>query len=318
MKIINNFGKLDKLESDIDASCIGAFDGIHLGHQQLINETKKISNNFQIITFDQVPKIKMDKRRTTGPYNSRKLRPLINPHLKNDLFKSFKPKNLIYLDFIQISSMLPEQFIDFLINNLNTRKIVVGNDFKFGSQRSGNIQSLINKFGESNVHLVEDFLIDNQKVSSTKIRDFLDIGNIEKVNNLLGREYEISGTVYGGNQFARELGFPTANILLGSNLPKSLDEDQIIYLPKNGVYGVTCLLGNKKYDGILNIMNNSGTRNHNDNYNIEVHIFDFDEDIYEKEIKVYLNTFVRETKTFNSNEEAIKQISNDINSLKKN
>ena len=92
MKIINNFGKLDKLESDIDASCIGAFDGIHLGHQQLITETKKISNNFQIITFDQVPKIKMDKRRTTGPYNSRKLRPLINPHLKNELFKTFKPK----------------------------------------------------------------------------------------------------------------------------------------------------------------------------------------------------------------------------------
>ncbi len=268
-----NFGEDDVIESDIDVTCIGAFDGIHRGHLELINKTKQISNNYQIVTFNEIPKI----------YFNNDLKPLLNNKKRNNIFKKLKPTNLIYLKFDEINKLSSSDFIKILSLNLKTKKIVVGKDFKFGKNRTGDIDNIISFFGEENVILLTDYLIDNEKISSTKIRNYLDSGNIEKANKFLGRKYELSGKVVKGMKMGSKLGIPTANLKLNSEL----------YLPKFGVYGISCKLNNKSYEGILNI-GITPTVTDKKNIKVEVHIFDFNKNIYDENLEVQINKFIRE------------------------
>ena len=144
----------------------------HRGHIELIKKTKEIDNNFQIVTFNEIPKIYFDNN----------LKPLLGNDKRNSIFDEYKPTNLIYLKFDEINELSSDEFLEFLDRNLNTNKIVVGKDFKFGKNRSGDVDNIINYFGEDNVILLEDYLIENEKVSSTKIRKYLDIGNIIPVS----------------------------------------------------------------------------------------------------------------------------------------
>ncbi len=190
-----NFGENDVIESDIDVTCIGAFDGIHRGHLELINKTKQISNNYQVVTFNEIPKI----------YFNNDLKPLLNNKKRNNIFKKLKPTNLIYLKFDEINELSSVDFIKLLSLNLKTKKIVVGKDFKFGKNRTGDIDNIISFFGEENVILLTDYLIDNEKISSTKIRNYLDSGNIKKANKFLGRKYELSGKVVKGMELVDKI-----------------------------------------------------------------------------------------------------------------
>ena len=159
-----NFGRKDVIEPDIDVTCIGAFDGLHKGHLELINKTKQISNNYQIVTFNEIPKI----------YFNNALKPLLDNKKRNNLFENLKPTNLIYLKFDEINELSSDDFIKILSLNLKTKKIVVGKDFKFGKNRTGDVNNIISFFGKENVSLLTDYLIDNEKVSSTKVRNYLD------------------------------------------------------------------------------------------------------------------------------------------------
>jgi riboflavin kinase/FMN adenylyltransferase len=189
---------------------------------------------------------------------------------------------------------------------LRTKKIVVGKDFKFGKNRSGDVDNIISYFGKDNVILLSDYIIDNEKVSSTKIRNFLDTGNIQKANNFLGREYELSGLVVKGKKLGSKIGFPTANLQLNNDL----------YLPKFGVYEISCKVNGNLFKGILNIGITPTVLN-SKKVKIEAHLFNFNENIYDKNIVIQLKKFIREEIKFNSIDDLIKQINIDISSVKK-
>ena len=295
MKTYQDFKKDEVIESKIDVTCIGAFDGLHRGHIELIKKTKEIDNNFQIVTFNEIPKIYFDNN----------LKPLLDKNNRNLIFNEYKPTNLIYLKFDEINEFSSDEFLKFLKINLNTNKIVVGKDFRFGKNRTGEVNNIINYFGENNVILLSDYLIENEKVSSTKIRKYLDNGNIKQANKFLGRKYELLGTVVEGLKMGSKLGFPTANI--------KLDHD--LYLPKYGVYGITCLIDNKPYEGILNI-GVTPTVSDNNKIKIETHIFDFDKNIYGENLVIQINQFIRDEIKFSSPEELVKQINIDISKVK--
>ncbi len=295
MKTYQDFKKDEVIESKIDVTCIGAFDGLHRGHIELIKKTKEINNNFQIVTFNEIPKIYFDNN----------LKPLLDKNNRNIIFNEYKPTNLIYLKFDEINEFSSDEFLKFLDINLNTNKIVVGKDFRFGKNRTGEVNNIINYFGENNVILLSDYLIENEKVSSTKIRKYLDNGNIKQANKFLGRKYELLGTVVEGLKMGSKLGFPTANI--------KLDHD--LYLPKYGVYGITCIIDNNPYEGILNI-GVTPTVSDNNKIKIETHIFDFDKNIYGENLVIQINQFIRDEIKFSSPEELVKQINIDISKVK--
>jgi len=295
MKIYQDFNQKEFIESDIEVTCIGAFDGLHKGHLELIKKTKDVNNNFQIVTFSEIPKI----------YFNNDLKPLLDNEKRINIFRKFKPTNLIYLKFNEINKLSSEEFLSVLKDNLKTKKIVVGKDFKFGKNRTGDVNNIINYFGKENVVLLSDYLIDNEKVSSTKIREYLDLGNIEKANKLLGRNYELSGLVVKGLKLGSKIGFPTANLKLHYDL----------YLPKFGVYGISCNIDNKSYEGILNI-GITPTVVDRIKPKIEAHIFDFDKNIYNQHLDIQINQFIRDEIKFKSIDELIKQINIDISTVK--
>ena len=296
MKIYKKVNTKDKINNNSEIVCIGAFDGVHLAHQQLFRKTRDLNKKFDIVTFDVLPKI----------YFNDSLKPIVSNKERNEIFESFSPQNLIHLNFDQFNKISSEDFSKFLDENLGIKKIVIGKDFKFGNNRSGDVNFLIDYFGENNVYLLDDFLINNEKVSSTKLRYYLSTGEIDKANNLLGRDFSLSGNVIQGKQLGRELGFPTANLLL--------DED--VFLPTFGVYYGVIEVDTRKFNCIINIGLNP-TVDTEDSVKIEAHILDFGDDIYQKDIKLFLKNFIRNEKKFNNIDELKNQIMKDIDSVKK-
>ena len=296
MKIYDNFGKDDAIKSDVEVTCIGAFDGVHKGHIELINKTKEINNNFQIVTFDKIPKLYFDKN----------LKPLLDNENRNKIFNNLKPTNLVFLKFNEINQISSDEFLKYLDLNLRTKKIVVGKDFKFGKNRTGDVDNIISYFGKNNVILLPDYIINNEKVSSSKIRKYLDTGDIQKANNFLGREYQLSGLVIKGMKLGSKIGFPTANVQL----------DQDLYIPKFGVYEISCIVEENLFKGILNIGLTPTVVNRR-KVKIEAHLFKFNENIYGKKVVIKLKKFIREEIKFNSLDDLIKQINIDISSIKK-
>jgi len=296
MKIYEKLDTTDRINDNSEIVCIGAFDGVHLAHQELFKKTRDLNHQFDIVTFDVLPKI----------YFNDSLKPLVSQKVRTEIFETFSPKNLIYLNFEQFNQISSSEFCKFLDENLGIKKIVVGKDFKFGKNRSGDINSLIDSFGGDNVFLLEDFLINNEKVSSTKLRYYLSSGEVDKANSLLGRDYFLTGKVKKGKQLGSEFGFPTANLLL--------DED--VFLPTYGVYYGVVEVDNKKFNCIANIGLNP-TVNDDDYVKIEAHILNFNDDIYQKEIKLFLKNFIRSERKFENIDELKNQVMKDIESVKK-
>jgi riboflavin kinase/FMN adenylyltransferase len=296
MKIYNNTTLDTYIEDSSGVVCIGGFDGIHLAHQQLFKKTMNISTKFDIVTFEVIPKI----------YFNEDLKPLISNEGRERIFSTFNPQNLVYLNFENFNKISQEQFCNYLKNNLKVKKIVVGKDFKFGKNRSGDITTLIHFFGEENIFLLDDFLIDNEKVSSTKIRYYLSNGDIEKANNYLGREFSLIGTVIEGKKIGRSIGFPTANL--------SLDQDT--FIPNFGVYAGKIYIDKNIFNTIVNIGLNP-TVDDQATLKIEAHIFDFSSDIYNSKVEISLNKFIRKEIKFKNIDELKVQISEDIKTAKK-
>jgi len=296
MKIHERLDVTDKINGNSEIVCIGAFDGVHLGHQELFKKTRELNNQFDIVTFDVLPKI----------YFNDSLKPLVSKKERNEIFKTFSPTNLIYLNFDKFNKISSTNFSKFLNENLGIKKIVVGKDFKFGKNRSGDVNSLIDYFGEDNIFLLDDFLINNEKVSSTKLRYYLSSGEIDKANNLLGRDYCLTGKVKKGKQLGSKLGFPTANLLL----------DEEVFLPTYGVYYGIVEVDKKSFNCISNIGLNPTVEDEH-GVKIEAHIFNFNDDIYQKEISLFLKNFIRNEQKFENIDKLKKQIMEDIESAKK-
>ena len=297
MRIYKNFTSDNFIDDEIPAVCIGGFDGVHLGHQELLKFTKESSNTFQIITFDTLPKKYFNNEHKLLTTNNEKI----------ELFKKYEPSNLVFINFEHVLKFSPKTFCDMLKNNMKAKSIYVGNDFKFGANREGDVNYLIKYFGENSIHTIEDYDHNNEKISSTLIKSFLNDGQIEHANAALGYEYSLSGSVIKGDQRGSQIGFPTANMNVDNN----------IQIPKNGVYKVNVYLNEILYEGIMNI-GHKPTVSEDTRLSLEVHIFDFNDDIYDADLTVYFNKFIRDEIKFSSIDELIQQISKDIEEINKN
>ena len=298
MRVYNNFKSTDSVKSEPIVTSIGGFDGIHLGHQALFKKAFDVSNAmFQIVTFNEIPKI----------YFNNDLKPLIDQDQRSSIFEKLLPKNIIFLDFKSVNKMNAQEFCQFLEHNLQTEKLVIGKDFRFGNQRVGDVNTLINYFGEENVTLLDDFLISSEKVSTTKIRLFYAQGKIKEAEKYLGRPISYTGTVVRGKRLGSSIGFPTANVQLHN----------LTQLPRFGVYAVRVHIDKKTYLGCLNIGINP-TVEANLDTKIEIHILEFDETIYDKDISFELIEFIRDEKKFGSIDDLTAQIQLDVDKIKNN
>lgn len=298
MRVYNNFKSTDSVKSEPLVTSIGGFDGIHLGHQALFKKAFDVSNAmFQIVTFNEIPKI----------YFNKDLKPLIDQDQRSSIFEKLLPKNIIFLDFKSVNKMNAQEFCQFLEHNLQTEKLVIGKDFRFGNQRVGDVNTLINYFGEENVTLLDDFLISSEKVSTTKIRLFYAQGKIKEAEKYLGRPISYTGTVVRGKRLGSSIGFPTANVQLHN----------LTQLPRFGVYAVRVHIDKKTYLGCLNIGINP-TVEANLDTKIEIHILEFEENIYDKDISFELIEFIRDEKKFGSIDDLTAQIQLDVDKIKNN
>ena len=295
MNVYDSVNLNEILEANPDVTCIGAFDGVHLGHQALINMAKSISSKYQILTFDPVPKKFFN--------NMHKL--LSTKDMKVDLLSRFSPESIIFLNFEDVKDLIPEDFCNILNNKLNTKSIVVGKDFKFGKNREGDVNFLIKYFGNSNVHVLNDYVVNDSKISSTLIKSTINEGKLELANQYLGYSFKLKGKVEHGNRMGHKIGFPTANINVDVN----------IVTPKFGVYEVDVTKADKTYKGVMNI-GNRPTVSNDLKLSYEVHILDFDEDIYGSFLGVEFVSFIRDEIKFDNIEELKNQISIDIKSIK--
>ena len=271
---------------------IGTFDGVHGGHQQIIQlmkaEAAKIAGETIIITFHPHPRKVIGT--TPGPVY------LLNTlDEKIDLLEKYGIDHLVVVPFTEaFASQDAESYIkDFLVSTFHPHTIIIGHDHRFGKNRSGDFQLLEDKAPEYNYEVKEipGYMLRDMTISSTKIREALLKGDIDTANYFLGYNYFFSGLVVEGNKLGRTIGYPTANLQIA-------DENKLI--PGNGVYAVTisdAASPGVSYNGMMNI----GVRPTVDGTKrmIEVNIFDFDKDIYGETLTITLKKHLRSEVKFN-------------------
>jgi riboflavin kinase/FMN adenylyltransferase len=281
---------------------IGTFDGVHIGHQKiiekLIQETKKADCESLILTFFPHPRMVLNGS------SSIKLLNTINE--KSSLLEKMGLDNLVVHPFDKkFSNLSAEEFVKtILVDSFNLKKIIIGYDHRFGNNRSANIDDLIS-FGKKYDFEVEQISaqeIDSVSVSSTKIRDAITDGNMIIANEFLGYDYILSGKIITGKQLGRTIGFPTANIKI---------EENYKLIPKNGVYIVKSHLQEKTVFGIMNIGLNPTVNG--EDLSIEVHFLDFEADLYNKNITVSVIARIRDEQKFTSIDLLKAQIQEDKN-----
>ncbi len=279
----------------------GTFDGVHLGHRQIISKVTESARKMQgesvILTFYPHPRMVLFP-------DDNDLKLLNTQDEKIALLEQAGVDNLIIIPFTKEFSRLSSvEFVrEILVTGIGTRKLVIGYDHHFGRNREGSFEHL-KEYGPLYGFDVEEIpkqLVDDVAVSSTKIRNLLLEGNIREANNCLGYEYFFSGIVVKGKQLGRELGFPTANVHIN---------DRYKLIPAIGIYAVKVIVDDAEYKGMMSIgvrPTIGGTP-----LTVEVNIFDFSQDIYSKEIRVKLVERLRDEQHFDSLEALKAQIQDD-------
>jgi riboflavin kinase/FMN adenylyltransferase len=264
------------VKDNIDTIAIGSFDGIHLGHMQLID---KLGDNGALFVIDK------DHANLT-------------PGLKR---AEYSKHPCMFYHFLKVKDLSGEEFIKLLKKEfINLKKIVVGYDFQFGKKRSCNTSDLIELY-EGKVEIVEEFLYDGVSVHSSVIREALISKDIDNANRFFGREYSIIGRVIKGQGLGKEQLYPTVNIKT---------EDYL--LPSDGVYATRTKIGAKIYDSVSFL----GTRVSTDcKYSVETHILDSDIEV-EDEVEIFFVHYLRENKKFSDLKDLKTQITIDIDSAK--
>ncbi|MBR6228557.1 MAG: bifunctional riboflavin kinase/FAD synthetase [Eubacterium sp.] len=274
------------------ALCIGKFDGFHRGHRLLLDEAKNSGLAVTVLTF------------------------VFN---KTETIDSVEEKRSIAAEagveyYIEMEagpeffSLSPEEFIRNIVSKkLHAGYVIVGEDFRFGKDRAGDIGTLKEYESSCGYHLiaVPKMQDEHKDISSSRIRECIVAGEMEDVERLLGRPYRMTGIVTDGNRIGRQMGFPTANMVPASGK----------VLPPSGVYAVSVHIGEDEYPGIGNL-GTKPTVGDDNPLGLEVHIFDYHDDLYDKEIVVDFRKFLREEKRFDSVEELHRQIEEDIRRVK--
>lgn len=287
---------------------IGVFDGVHLGHKRVLNRLKEIAieknGESVVLTLWPHPRIVLGK-------DVESLRLLSNIEEKRYLLSKTEVDHLIILPFTkEFSELTACEFIEeYLAKKIGVKHLVVGYNHQFGKDRKAGFDSLnecAQKFGFTIEKLDEQF-VNKEKVSSTKIREFLTAGFLDTANNYLGYEYFISGSVVEGNKIGRKIGFPTANI----QIPEPYKQ-----IPRDGVYAVRVHINDILYFGMLNIGSRPTIEPTIRSKNIEVHILDFDQKIYNQTITVHFVKRIRDEKRFNGLDELTNQLIKDKEEVK--
>ena len=302
MKVFKNFNIGKKFQNS--ALAVGNFDGIHLGHKKVLKaarlKSKKNKIYFGALTFEPLPVMFFNKSIKNHRINklSQKIEQLKKQKLDFLVIKKFDRKfsKINYLNFIK----------RILYQKLKCKFLFVSKNFKFGNKRQGNIERLKyyqNKYNFRTV-LTEALKKNKKVISSTVVRRLINRGKVSEVKKLLGRPWEIQGTVKKGNQRGRKIGFPTCNINLNEYI-----------IPRLGVYSIIAETDSFRKKGIANI----GYRPtfNGQNLLLEVNIFGINKNLYNKVIKVYFLKFIRAEKKFKNLEHLKKQIKLDIKQAKK-
>lgn len=268
---------------------LGTFDGVHKGHQKILrklnSEAKKNKLKSIVLTFFPHPRTVLNPKSTLRLINTIKER--------TELFEKSKIDILITHPFDKnFSELSPEKFVkDILVEKLNIKKILIGYDHRFGKNRTAGIEDL-KKFGlKYNFEVIEISVQEqnNVSISSTKIRKSIENGNINKAKSYLGYDFSIEGEVIKGNAIGRTIGFPTANLNI---------EENYKLVPKRGVYLINTFLDNKKVFGMMNIGVKPTLKI--DQETIEVNLFNWDQNLYGKVIKVFTLDYIRDERKFDS------------------
>ncbi len=287
-------------QNDRTAITIGTFDGVHIGHQKilerLVNDANALGLKSMVLTFFPHPRMVLQKDTNIKLLNT------IAERTK--ILKSSGLDYLIIHPFTQeFSRLSATEFVrDLLVNNLKTKKIIIGYDHRFGRNRSANINDLIS-FGNTLDFEVDEISvqeIDDVSVSSTKIRKAISEGDIKTANSYLGYNYMLTGKVKKGKGIGKQLNYPTANIQI---------EETYKLIPKTGSYVVKSNINGTDVFGMMNIGYNptvSGTEK-----SIEVHFFDFDQDLYDLELQIDILDRLREEHKFESVDALKDQLSKD-------
>lgn len=285
---------------------IGSFDGVHLGHQailsQVIDKANKLGATSVVMTFEPQPQEYFSP--DSAPARLMRLRDKI------EALMEFGIDHVVCLQFnSKLRNLTAEQFVQsILVDGLATKQLIIGDDFRFGCDRNGNFDMLV-EMGRDldfNVQDTQTIEVDGERVSSTLVRRLLEQANFNQVSQLLGRPFAIKGRVFYGQQLGRELGFPTANIQLNR-----------YRAPLSGVYAVLVEIegSTHKFQGAANV----GVRPTVGDLIkpiLEVHLLDFDEDLYGKRIKVEFLYKVRDEQKFTTVDNLISYIRKDISKIR--
>jgi riboflavin kinase/FMN adenylyltransferase len=299
MKIYHHIDEFTPVKNAVVT--IGTFDGVHIGHRKIISRIKELATTLGgetvILTFFPHPRMILHPE-------DENIKLITTIAEKAELLKQLGVHHLIITPFSRdFSNQSPEGYIrDVLVNKIGTKKIVIGYDHRFGKDRQGGLQDLLAQapvYGFEVIEIPEQD-INDVAISSTRIRTALLSGNINIANECLGYPFFITGKVIRGDQLGRTLGYPTANLMV---------EERYKLIPSDGIYAVKVNVEGKEYKGMAYIGHrptvNGMTRN------IEVNIFDFSADIYNKELRMEFLHFVREDIKFASLEELVVQLGKD-------
>jgi riboflavin kinase/FMN adenylyltransferase len=297
LKTFNSIYSYSKAKSIVT---IGTFDGVHIGHkkilEKIIQSAKELNCESVVLTFFPHPRMVLQENSEVKLLNT--------VQEKKALLQQIGIDNLIIHPFDQeFSRLTAEEFVkNILVDQLNIQKIIIGHDHRFGRNRTADIDDLI-LYGKEYGFEVEQISaqeINDNAVSSTKIRNAILDGNCTLTKSYLGYNYFFSGKVVQGKQLGRTIGFPTANIQI---------EENYKLIPKNGVYSVKSIINNTTFYGMMNIGDRPTVNG--EHQTIEVNIFDFETTIYNKIITIELLEFIREEQKFDSLEALKNQLNTD-------
>lgn len=302
MKIIRLHYPLDNRQDELkdSAAAIGFFDGLHRGHQNVLGKMIEIADQKDlkkaVMTFDPHPSVVLSPKKQRTTY----LTPL---DIKLEMLEKAGIDYCFIINFSSaFASLAPEYFVkEYLINN-KVKEVIAGFDFSYGQYGKGNIDSL-KTYEAFNTTAVPKLTSENEKISTTKLRDDLADHKLEEMNEALGRPFEVQGVVVQGEKRGRTIGFPTANV----------EPEYRYHLPAKGVYAVTLKLDNEEeiYKGVCNVGVKPTFHDNLTRVSIEVHLFDFNRSIYGENVTVYWHNFIRKEQKFSGIDELTEQIGKD-------
>ncbi len=302
MIIINSLNEMKSFDKSVVT--IGKFDGIHKGHEVLIEKTVDYSKQEQltsiVFTFKNSP---------ISYFSNIITREIITEVEKMNKLKLLGVDVVVDIPFNKdMAEISAEGFVkQILVDKLGAKKLIIGHDFAFARKREGTppILKILGKKYGFDVEVIEPVVINNIRVSSTHVKDLIYAGRVGEIKNYLGRNYTIEGTVIHAKQLGRTLGFPTANLRLQENL----------IIPKRGIYATKVYIGNEVYVGATNIGYNPTVDG--EKMSVETNILEFDKDIYGKTIKLEFLERIRDEKKFKDLNELKIQLKMDTNYIYK-